>query len=554
VIGDILKKSIEEALDNLSLETKEVSLEHPTLLEHGDYSSNVALVLAKIEGKNPKELAELIIENIKRPEEVEKIEVASNGFINFFLSKDFFAKSLKEATEKDFGKNESLKDKKIILEYTDPNPFKVFHIGHLMSNTIGESLSRIAEYTGAETRRVNYQGDVGLHIAKAIWGIKNIGEEIITEEDLGKAYAYGARKFEEDVSVQSEVVEINRALYSKEDSEYKNVYDKGKEISLEAFEKIYERLGTKFDHYFFESEVGDFGKEVVEKHRSVFLESDGAIVFKGEEVGLHTRVFLNSHGIPTYEAKELGLAKIKHDYFPYDESYVITANEINDYFRVLIEVIKRVYEKEGFGEKTIHLGHGMLRLPSGKMSSRTGDVVSGEKMLNEIKDRVLEVMSEREVDNREKVADIIAVSAFKYSILRQAIGKDVIFDFDKSISFEGDSGPYLQYTYVRAKSVLDIAKAKGFKIEENTPDNWQVTKIEKMIYRFPEVVERAWTEKAPQYITTFLGELAGNFNSFYADERIAEEGGGYKLLITESVKNTLENGLYLLGIEVPDKM
>ena len=217
-----------------------------------------------------------------------------------------------------------------------------------------------------------------------------------------------------------------------------------------------------------------------------------------------------------------------------------------------------VYKKENFAKKTIHIGHGMLRLPEGKMSSRTGDVISAESLLKGLEEKALDIMAEREMDDRQKIAEEISLSAFKYGILKQGIGKDIIFDFNKAVSFEGDSGPYLQYTAVRARSVLNIAKNKNLINQANLavqpPKGGQTLKIEKILYRFPEIVERAWQERAPQLVVKFLLDLAGEFNSFYANEKIAEAGGEYKILVTEGVLNTLKNGLYLLGIRVPEKM
>tara|TARA_B100001971_G_C18267492_1_gene595028 strand:- start:5675 stop:7339 length:1665 start_codon:yes stop_codon:yes gene_type:complete len=554
MISDILKEKLQKSLGKLGLSADKVIFEHPGDFSHGDYSTNIALILSKKEKNSPKELAEKIVENLEKPKEVEKIDVAGAGFINFHLTKEFFASSLKDATKESFGKNKTLAGKKVILEYTDPNPFKIFHIGHLMTNTIGESLSRIAEFGGADVRRVNYQGDVGLHIAKAIWSILKDKKKVETNEDLGEAYSKGSKSFEEDEKAKEEIIEINKKIYSREDEEINRVYDQGKEISLDNFEKMYEKLGTEFDKLFFESETGKEGREIVESNANLFQKSDGAIVFKGENYGLHTRVFINSVGLPTYEAKELGLAKIKDEYFSYDESYVITGNEVNAYFDVLLEVMKHVYEKEGFANKTTHIGHGMLRLSEGKMSSRTGDVISADSLLGEIQDKVLEVMEEREVENREEVAEMVAISALKYSILKQGIGRDIIFNFDKSISFEGDSGPYLQYTTVRAKSVLDIAKAKGLKPSNELPDDWESIEIERMLYKFPEVILRAWQDKSPQLISKFLIDLAGSFNGFYATQKIVEEGGEYKIFLTKAVANTLKNGLHLLGIKIPEKM
>jgi arginyl-tRNA synthetase len=549
----ILEQAINKSLEKNSFGAKEVIFDHPKDIRHGDYSTNIALVLAKEQKQKPKEVAEKIVQKIHLPKEVERVEIAEAGFINFFVSKELLLYSLESAQKSDFGKTNLLSGKKIIFEYTDPNPFKVFHIGHLMTNTIGESISRIAEFNGADLKRVNYQGDVGLHIAKAVWGILNMGEDIRTEDDLGRAYSYGAKKFEENTDVQLEIVSINKKIYEGSDEKINEIYKKGRQISLDAFEEIYKKLGTKFDKLFFESEVGGYGKKLVEDNLDIFEKSEGATVFKGEKYGLHTRVFINSDGLPTYEAKELGLAKVKYDYFSYDESYIVTGNEINDYFKVLLEAMSLVYKKEGLAEKTTHIGHGMLRLPDGKMSSRTGDVVSAESLLHKVKEKVLDVMADREIENKEEIAEEVSVSAFKYGVLKQSIGKDVVFDFDKAVSFEGDSGPYLQYTTVRANSVLNIAEAKGIGYT-NISQSFSGYSLERMIYRFPEIVERAWLEKSPQLVSKFLIDFAGEFNSFYANEKIAEKGGEYKVFLTKAILNVLKNGLYLLGIRTPERM
>jgi arginyl-tRNA synthetase len=550
-ISDILRESVFKSIQKLGLEAEEVSFEHPTELSHGDYSTNISLVLAKKEKQNPKELAEKILKNLDQPKEVEKVEVAGAGFINFHLTKEFFANNLNDAIKEDFGKNESLKGKKIILEYTDPNPFKIFHIGHLMPNVVGESLARLAEYTGAKVNRISYQGDVGLHVAQAIWGLRKEGLNPHDIHDLDRAYVLGRKESENN---KEEVIALNKKIFEKSNDDVNDIYDKGKKASLEYFEEMYKILGTKFDHYLFESETGNYGKEVIAKNTNVFEESDGATIFKGENYGLHTRVFINSEGLPTYEAKELGLAQAKAELFPYDLSLIVTGNEQNSYFDVVIEAMKLVYKKEEYGEKTFHIGHGLLMLPTGKMSSSKG-AIPAENLIREIKDKVMELMEEREIENKEEIAEIVTVAAIKYSILKQGIGKNIIFDFDKAVSFEGDSGPYLQYTYVRAKSVLEIAKQKGIKANLGVGHlSGEVGELERMVYRFPEVVERAWEEKGPQLVVKFLIDLAGAFNSFYAQEKIAEKGGEYKILLTEATMNTLKNGLYLLGIKVPDKM
>ncbi|HJO89593.1 MAG: arginine--tRNA ligase [Candidatus Pacebacteria bacterium] len=549
MIREQLKKAIKEAVSALSLETSEIHLEHPVDLTHGDYSTNVAMTLAKEVNKNPKELAQEIIDNLKEDKLIEKIEVAGNGFINFYLSKEFFAENLNEIikTKDKWGSNNSLKDEKTIVEYTDPNPFKEFHIGHLMSNAIGESISRIVEFSGAEVMHANYQGDVGLHVAKAIFG-----KQKNPELQWGKAYAYGAQNYEDH---EEEIKEINKKIYNKNDEEINNLYEDGRKSSLEHFEEIYGKLGTKFDEYFFESEASPIGKKLVEENvGKIFEESDGAVIFRGENFGLHTRVFLNSDKLPTYEAKDLALAKIKTERYGYDKSIVITANEQKEYYKVVLEAMKQIFPE--FAKKTKHITHGLLRLPSGKMASRTGDVITAESLIDEVKERVLEKMKDSDITDMDKVAEKIAVGAIKYSILKQSAGKDIIFDMDKSLSFEGDSGPYLQYAHTRANAVLEKAKKENIKPSTKIPRSNLGSDLEKLLYRFPEIVERANKEFEPHYITTYLTELAGAFNSFYAKEKIVEENdtAPYKVVLTEAFTNTIKNGLWLLGIKAPERM
>lgn len=566
-----LKQHLANILAELGMEDIPVLLEHPADLNHGDWSTNVAMAGAKKAGKNPRQLAEEIVAKLKAVNDphLAKIEIAGPGFINFTLSKEYFAHTLKAALTagEQFGANDTLKGKKVIVEYTDPNPFKEFHIGHLMSNTIGESISRIIEASGAETKRACYQGDVGLHVAKAIWGMEFLNGEkemLTTRKDsfyLGHAYTLGAKAYEDTPGAKERILEINKMVYQRSDEKINSLHDWGKKISLENFEIIYNRLGTQhggekaFNFYFFESNTGAFGKELVEKHPEIFEKSDGAVVYKGDESkGLHTRVFINKEGLPTYEAKELGLAKIKYDTYPYDISIIITGNEVNDYFKVLLDAMMKVFPE--LAAKTEHYAHGMLRLPTGKMSSRTGDVITAESLIEETKLKALAKIAESGFTDEEKdtIAEQVAIGAIKYSILRQAAGKDIVFDFEQSLSFEGDSGPYLQYTYARTRSLL--AKAGGKKGDVSTMAYAGAPPLHKHILRFPEIVLRAQAEREPHYIATYLIELAREFNGFYGNTIVLDGAPDepYKLALVETTSCILKQGLWLLGIPAPTKM
>ena len=572
MIRQEITELIKKGLDTLGLKQEDFIIEHPKELQNGDYSTNIALVVSKTLGKNPQEFAEEFIKVIEqdKSEQIEKIEIAGPGFINFHLSAKFFENYIKEVINQEdgFGFNNNLVGQKTIIEFTDPNPFKEFHIGHLMSNTVGEAISRLAEANGAEVKRANYQGDIGLHVAKAVWGMIETRSAFPEDGDsledkvnyISNSYTFGSKQFEVDPQIAEEIKKINKKLYDKSDAELQIYYDKGRAWSLEAFEKMYELLGTKFDYYFYESEIGPFGAQVVLEglEKNIFEKSDGAVVYKGENDGLHTRVFINSQGIPTYEAKELGLSKKKSDIYDYDKSIVITGNEIDGYFKVVLSAMGKIFPD--LREKTKHISHGMLRLPEGKMSSRTGDVITARGIISDINERLAKKMADRNFSQEElkEISNILAVSSLKYSILKQSPGKDIVFDFEKSISFEGDSGPYLEYTATRAKSLLHKAlgdSAHSFNVRH--PEDWQINNLEKLLYRFPEIIEKSYEELAPQQLVVYLTDVASTFNSFYGNEQIidgSDPNSNYKLALSEATRVVLENGLKILGIKVPEKM
>ena len=553
----------EKALGEKSLS---FSVEVPEDKKHGDYSTNVALVLAKKLNKSPREVAELIKEKIGKNKLFAKIEIAGPGFINFFIADKVFVDNLKEIG-KDYGRGTELKNKKVIIDYTDPNILKEFHVGHLMSNAVGESLSRIFEFQGAKVKRVCYQSDVGISVAKAVWGIlqsKNnfpkdsapLSERI---KFLADAYVHGSQKYETDEAAKKEIVELNKKIFEKSEEEVNKFYEKGKKWSLEHFDELYKKLGTKFDYFIFESQVADLGKGIVEKglKDGIFEKGDnGAIIFKGEKYELHTRVFINSEGLPTYEAKDLGLAQTKYKKYAYDKSVIVTGNEVNDYFKVMLCAMSRVAPK--LAEKTKHIGHGMLRLPEGKMSSRTGKVITGESLIEKVEELVSQKIKDRELSEKERkeITEKVGIGAIKYSILKQSIGSDIVYDFDKSISFEGDSGPYLQYSYTRAKSVLRKAKEEKIKPSFRKVPS-EVAQLEKLMSYFAEAVLQTGENYEPHVLVLYLTELAGTFNSYYAQNKIVDkndEFSPYKVAVTNAFTQIMKNGLWLLGIETLEKM
>ena len=566
MIRETLHATITAALEDIGAGGVAFVLEHPADPAHGDFSTNAALVAAKqVEhppAGGPRKFAEALAASLEqhKPAGVERIEIAGPGFINFYLSKNFYISEIIRIADagEQYGRNVLWAGKKVMVEYTDPNPFKVFHIGHLMTNVIGESLARLFEFAGAEVKRANYQGDVGLHVAKALWGVQRTMSAFPPKDAssaertayLGRAYTLGANAYEDDEQAKREIAELNKKIYDRSDEELNHLYDTGRQWSLEHFEEIYAALGTTFDFYFFESHTGPLGVELVREFlaKGVFEESDGAVIFPGEKHGLHTRVFLTSAGLPPYEAKDLALAKLKYDTYPYDQSIVVTASEQTPYWQVVKKAMSFVYPE--LAEKTTHVGHGMMRFAAGKMSSRKGNIITGESLIAEsivTAEEKIQSGEDFSKDERSQVAHAVGVGALKYIILRQTLGKDIIYDAEKSFSLEGDSGPYVQYAYVRTKSILQ-------KVNIERPEGpIEITDVERLLIKFPEVVERACREYEPHHVVTYLTQLAAAFNAYYANRRIIGPDR-YPPVLTKAVSLVLKNGLYLLGIEAPDRM
>jgi arginyl-tRNA synthetase len=377
---------------------------------------------------------------------------------------------------------------------------------------------------------------------------------------LGTCYVEGAKAYDENPDSKKEIDALNKKIFEGKDRKLNKLYKLGRKWSLAHFEEIYKKLGTKFDYYILESEVAHDGVALVDEYlkKGVFEKSEGAVVFHGEKYDpkLHTRVFISSQGIPTYETKELGLNTKKWKKVRPDRSIIVTANEQSDYFRVVLKALEQIAPEAA--KATEHVSHGMLRFAEGKMASRKGNVITGESLIYDVEKLVFEKLKDRDMDEKEKAAtaSAVAIAAIKYSILRQASASDIIYDFEKSISFEGDSGPYLLYTAVRAQSVLERAKKE--KVKAKIPDEARaVGDIERTLSRFPEVVTRAARDMAPHLLATYLIELSSLFNAWYANVQIVKKEdteSPYKVALTEAVRIVLVNGSKLLGISVPAKM
>jgi arginyl-tRNA synthetase len=545
---ELLRNRVVAALAKLGIESAEVVIEHPGEIAHGDYATGAALRFAKQLNLSPKITAESIVANLGTIAGIERVEIAGPGFINFHLSKEAVAASMETARSEDmWGANATLAGKKIMVEYTDPNPFKEFHIGHLMSNAIGESIARLLQFSGAEVKRANYQGDVGPHVAKTIWAIRT---GVVAAGKWGEAYVAGNAAYESNEEAKKEIDAINAQVYDRSDGAINALYDSGRAVSLAHFEELYTMLGTKFDHYFFESATAPRGLEVVRANAGVFEESDGAIVYKGEKAGLHTRVFITSRGLPTYETKDLGLALMKTEAWDFDHSITITANEQKEYFAVVVAAMREIMPE--IAAKIRHITHGMMRFAEGKMSSRTGNVITGESLLQDLAEAAKARAAESRADDAEKLAQDVAVAAVKYQVLKQVAGKDIVFDRERALSLEGDSGPYLQYAHARTHAIVEKAQESGVVAQAEPTD----ADVPRLLRRFPEIVAYASEMREPHLLTTYLTALAASFNSWYAQEQILDgtPAAAHKVAITDAVRKTLKNGLWILGIPAPERM
>ncbi|MDX9739340.1 MAG: arginine--tRNA ligase [Candidatus Dojkabacteria bacterium] len=588
-----ISKNLLYILKDLGVTVEKVTVQEPVDFSHGDLTSNIALQISKDLQLPPREIAQKIADMYPEDEDIEKVEVAGAGFLNFTFSEQYLRKVVstisKEGSEAfRIGLN---KGKKYIIEYTDPNPFKIFHIGHLYTNIVGESFARQQEALGATVYRANYQGDVGLHVAKTLYGLKILFEkESTTFEDLkkrdlvekvkylGEAYMLGFNHYDDlkDREAIEEVKMLNYYIFSLyipslerkpffdtfEKEGIKEMYEDGKQWCMEHFERIYERTGTKFDNYFLESEMSEKGLELVMENttpegKAIFIKDDGAVIYRGDESkGLHTRVFVNNEGLPTYEAKELALAYTKFEQVPFDESVIITANEQSMYFKVVLDAISQLSPE--IANRSKHFSHGMVKLPGAeKMSSRKGQIIEGEWLLDETKRRVVDIMEgSKQWDESEisQASEKISIAAIKYSFLKVGVGKDVIFDFEKSISFDGDTGPYLLYVYARCKSILDGQRINDTQ-DGRYPLNPYTKALISQISRYNDTLLNSSLSYTPSTLCSYLFDLGQSFNSFYQNVRVLEsEDKEFLLTVVDATAKTMEHGLNVLGIKVVDRM
>ena len=561
-----IAKSIAEAI-NIDEKELETYIEIPKDTNNGDYAFP-CFRLAKELKKAPPMIANDIKNNIKIDEKlIEKVE-AAGGYLNFYIQQSVMVKDVLEeiANQEEYGKSEIGKGKNIIVEYSAPNIAKPFHIGHLRTTLIGNSLYRIYKYLGYHTIGINHLGDYGTQFGKMIEAYKMWGEEYDLSVDpinkLMDMYVRINELCKKDENVLERCRENFRLLEAK-DQYCVDLWNKFKDLSMVEFNKIYDILNVKFDSYKGESFYADKMDEVIEKlnEKGVLKESEGAKIVDLTDVGIDTPCIVQkANGSSIYATRDLAAIMYRAKTYDFDKCLYVVAYEQNLYFKQIFAVARYLVD-EKYVKGLEHVSYGMVNLPTGKMSTRLGNVVKIEDLINETIEKAKEIIIEKnpELKNKEEVAKKVGVGAIVYNTLSTTTIKDQIFDWDTALNFQGETGPYIQYTYVRTKSVLEKA---GYmpKIEEVKFDNLldEASKnCIKLIYNFENILVQVTEKEEPSILSRYLIDLAKAFSNFYNDNKILVEDKDVqnaRVYLTYAVGKVLKIGANLLGIEMPDKM
>lgn len=555
---------IKQIIQNLFGVDLDVQITRPDP-QFGDFATNVAMQIAKTQGKNPRDIAQQLADALVKTNTYQDVSVAGPGFINISVRDDYLSAELQKVTDSpsEYGKSNLYQNKVIVTEYSDPNPFKVLHVGHLYTSTIGDAISNLIEAAGGQVHRVNFGGDVGLHVGKTMWAIiKNFGGEYpeklndIAENDrsefMARCYVEGTRAYEDDEQAKAEITAMNKKVYqfhidNDHESSAAQIYWTCRTWSYDYFNAFYARIGTKFEKYYPESTVAQIGLAIVleQRDKGVYQNSDGAVIFVGEPYGLHTRVFVNKEGLPTYESKDVGLSIKKAQDYNFDQSIIITGNDIIEYMKVVLKSIEQF--RPDLSSRTRHITHGNVKLAGNeKMSSRKGNFLRAVDVIEMVADA-----NEAAQGNRN---DAPVLGAIKYAFLKFRIGADSIFDPQDSVSLQGNSGPYLQYSLARARSIIakiQTQKFDGASVEYMPFERSLLTKVSE----YPEVIQQATIDLEPHQLCTYLYELAQTFNRFYENSKVVgDERENIRAHLVMAYANVLNNGLGLLGIPTPERM
>ena len=567
---DLIAQAVMNATEGLEEEDVKALVEIPADSKMGDYAFP-CFKLAKVMRKAPPLIAKDIAEKISGNPLFEKVEQV-NAYVNIFISRAAYMEDvIKDANGKgaDFGKSDLGSGKKVIVEYSSPNIAKPFHIGHIRSTVIGNSIYKIFDCLGYDTVRINHLGDYGTQFGKMIcayrrWGSK---EEVEKEpiKTLLKYYTRFHEEVEKDPALDQEARDIFTKLENGEKEELE-LWKWFREESLKEFTTVYKMLGIEFDSYAGESFYSDKMPAVVEElqEKGLLEESEGAMIVNLEDYDLGVALITKSDGSTLYITRDIAAAIYRKQHYDFYKNIYVVASQQNLHFQQWIKILELLgYE---WANDCVHVPFGLVSLEEGTMSTRHGRVVFLEDVLNKAVEKTREIIVEKNVvtDNIDETAAMVGIGAVMFQELSNNRIKDYTFSWDKVLNFDGETGPYVQYTHARAKSVLRnageevVAKAKaaeGLDMQYISGDS--AYELTKLIYAFPSVIEEAAGKYEPSVVTRHIVDVAQAFNRFYHDEHILvdnEDEKTAKTALVIAAANTIKNGLALLGIAAPEKM
>lgn len=562
----IIAKQISKTIE-INAKELEGYIETPKDSKNGDYAFP-CFRLAKELRKAPPAIASEIKEKLEPVEEIEKVEVAG-GYLNFFINKSTLAEEVLGEISKteQYGKSIVGEGKNIVIDYSAPNIAKPFHIGHLRSTVIGGALYNIYKYLGYNVTGVNHLGDYGTQFGKLIEGYKMWGEEYDIEKDpineLTKIYI----RINEACKNDEQILENCRNNFKKledGDSYCVEIWKKFRELSLQEFQKVYDLLGSKFDSWNGESFYSDKMPEVIDllQKTGKLVESQGAKIIDLEDKGINTPCIIEkSNGSTTYATRDLAAILYRARTYDFDKALYVTSYEQVLHFKQVFEVAKLLGLDEKYTNGLEHVSFGMVLLPEGKMSTREGNIIKLEELLNEAISRAKEIIEQKnpDLENKEEVAKKVGIGAVIFNDMSASRIKDEVFDWNTILNFQGETGPYIQYTYVRTKSVLEksgyLPKIENVKID-NLSDEYSMA-ILKLIYNFEDILIQVTDKNEPSMLARYLIELAKAYSSFYNENKIIVDDKDVqdaRVYLTYAVSQVLKQGANLLGIEMPEKM
>ena len=543
-------------------------IEVPKDIANGDYAFP-CFRLAKALKKAPQVIASEIKEKIKLDENYfSKMEVAG-GYLNFYINKNIQIMDVltKVGNGAEYGRSELGKGKNIVIDYSSPNIAKPFHIGHLKTTVIGGALYNIYKYLGYNVIGVNHLGDYGTQFGKLIEGYKRWGNEYdLTENAIDKLADIYKRidgLCKEDEEVLNKCRE-NFKLLEQNDEYCTKIWNEFKDLSIKEFQKIYDLLGSKFDSWNGEAFYADKTDEVIDilNKTGKLVESEGARIIDLTESGIETPcIVCKSNGSTIYATRDLAAILYRARTYDYDKCIYVTSYEQNLHFKQIFEVAKLLGLDEKYTRGLEHVSYGMVRLPTGRMSTRAGNFVKIEDLLTNTINRAKEIISEKNpnLENKEDVAKKVGIGAVIFNNLSSSRMKDEVFDINEMLNFQGETGPYIQYTYVRTKSVLEkvgmVPKASDIKAQ-NLTDEYSL-KLINIIYNFEDILKQVIEKSEPSILSRYLIDLAKAYSAFYNENKIICDDKSYqdaRVYLTYAVGKVLKQGAKLLGIEMPDKM